>query len=91
MAPKTGEGAEIDKDQLIYRDGGDLGEDAEKMKKLMSKMVKPEIVLLNLEEEENRDKEAMIIMMKKYSKLWKNLYYKYSNSGYSSMKKNTFD
>lgn len=61
------------------------------MKKLMSKMVKPEIVLLNLDEEENRDKEAMIIMMKKYAKLWKNLYYKYSNSGYSSMKVNSFD
>ncbi len=61
------------------------------MKKLMSKMVKPEIKLLNLDEEENRDKEAMIIMMRKYGKIWKNLYYKYSNSGFSSKNQGTFD
>jgi hypothetical protein len=83
VAPKTGsEGSEIDKDQLIFKDEGT--EESEKMKKLMSKMVKPEIKLLNLDEEENRDKEAMIIMMRKYGKIWKNLYYKYSNSGFSS-------
>ena len=29
--------------------------------------------------------------MKKYAKLWKNLYYKYGNSGFSSKAINNFD
>jgi hypothetical protein len=44
----------------------------------------PEIKLIDLDEEEERDKEAIIEYFKKYAKLWKNLYYKYANSGYSS-------
>jgi hypothetical protein len=63
----------------------------EKAKKLMAKMMLPEIKLLNLDEEENRDKESMLVLMKKYSKLWRNLYYKYSNSGFSSKKVTNFD
>ena len=63
----------------------------EKARKLMAKMMLPEIKLLNLDEEENRDKESMQVVMKKYSKLWKNLYYKYSNSGFSSKKVTNFD
>jgi len=51
----------------------------------------PEIKLLNLDEEEDRDREAMLLVMKKYAKLWKNLYYKYSNSGFSSKNIKTFD
>jgi hypothetical protein len=41
----------------------------EKAKKLMAKMMLPEIKLLNLDEEENRDKESMLVLMKKYSNL----------------------
>lgn len=51
----------------------------------------PDIKLLNLDEEEDRDKEAMNLMMKKYGKLWKNLYYKYSNSGYNNKNVSNFD
>jgi hypothetical protein len=57
----------------------------------MAKMMLPEIKLLNLEEEENRDKDGMLAIMKKYAKLWKNLYYKYSNSGFSSKNISNFD
>lgn len=57
----------------------------------MSKLVQPEIVLLNLEEEETRDKDGMVAVMKKYAKLWKNLYYKYANSGFSSKEVSNFD
>ena len=81
------------KDKLIYRDGEvlDTSEGTEKLRKAMSKMMAPEIKLLNLDEEEDRDKEAMLLIMKKYAKLWKNLYYKYSNSGFSSKNVKTFD
>jgi len=47
--------------------------------------------LINLDEEEDRDKEAINMMMKKYAKLWKNLYYKYSNSGFNSKNVSNFD
>lgn len=57
----------------------------------MSKMMIPDIKLLNLDEEEIRDKEGMLLIMKKYAKLWKNLYYKYANSGFSSKKISNFD
>ena len=81
------------KDRLIYRDGEvlDTSEGTEKLRKAMSKMMAPEIKLLNLDEEEDRDKEAMLLIMKTYAKLWKNLYYKYSNSGFSSKNVKTFD
>lgn len=46
---------------------------------------------MNLEEEEDRDREAMNLMMKRYSKLWRNLYYKYSNSGFNSKNVTNFD
>jgi hypothetical protein len=39
---------------------------------------------LDLNEEEGRDKEAVEEYLKKYAKLWKNLFYKYANCGYSS-------
>lgn len=51
----------------------------------------PELKLLNLDEEEDRDKEAMNLMMKKFTKLWKNLYYKYSNSGFNPKNASNFD
>lgn len=44
----------------------------------------PNISLWDLDAEEDRDKEAVLYFMKKYGKLWRNLFYKYANSGYSS-------
>ena len=46
---------------------------------------------MNLDEEEDRDKEAVNMFMKKYSKLWKNLFYKYCNSGFSAKPISNFD
>jgi hypothetical protein len=51
----------------------------------------PVIRLLDLEEEEERDKETVNEFMKKYSKLWRNLFYKYANSGFSSKQINNFN
>jgi hypothetical protein len=44
-----------------------------------------------LDEEEDRDREAVQSFMKKYAKLWKNLYYKYANSGFSAKQIYNFD
>ena len=44
----------------------------------------PQIHLFNLNEEEDRDKEAVIACMRKYAKLWKNLFNRYANSGFSA-------
>ena len=46
--------------------------------------MKTEIELLDLTLEENRDQEAIKKVMKKYSKLWKNLFHKYANTGFSN-------
>lgn len=51
----------------------------------------PQIKLMDLDEEEERDKEAVLMFMKKYAKLWRNLYYKYCNSGFSSKQISNFD
>ena len=51
----------------------------------------PQIVLLDLEEEEDRDKEAINGFMKKYGKLWRNFFHKYANSCYSSKVVLNFD
>lgn len=72
-------------------DEGEIEQEKEKLKKLEGKKPLPDIKLLNLDEEEDRDKEGMILMMKKYAKLWRNLYYKYSNSGFNSMNVASFD
>lgn len=88
VGPKTEEGP--GKDKLIYNDG-EVEQEHEKIKKMMGRMMIPEIKLLNLDEEEDRDREAMNLVMKKYAKLWKNLYYKYCNSGFSSKNVSNFD
>lgn len=51
----------------------------------------PQIKLLDLDQEEERDKETMTELMKKYSKLWKNLFNKYANSCFSSKQIYNFD
>lgn len=66
-------------------------ETAQHLKRAMNKIAVNNLQLLNLEEEEDRDREAMNLMMKKYAKLWKNLYYKYSNSGFNPKAVANFD
>ena len=75
------------KEKLIYDQDGT----EQDSKKKVERGSLPEIKLLNLDEEEDRDREAMTLIMKKYSKLWKNLYYKYSNSGFNSKNVANFD
>lgn len=76
---------------MIYKDGAVLGE-SDKLKKLVEqKLMIPSIKLIELDDEEERDREAVGMFMKKYAKLWKNLYSKYSNSGFSAKQINNFD
>ena len=41
-----------------------------------------QVSFINLEEEEERDRHAVGDFMKKYSKLWRNIFAKYQNQGY---------
>ena len=50
----------------------------------------PDIQLFNLEMEEDQDKLAIKLIMKKYKKAFGYLFKKYANSGYN-IKMNTFD
>ena len=88
VGPQSEEGP--GRDQLIFNEGQGELEDP-KTKKLINRTNLPEIKLLIVEEEEDRDKEAMNLLMKKYNKLWKNLYYKYSNSGFNPKNVANFD
>jgi len=44
-----------------------------------------------LAEEEDRDREAVEACLKKFAKLWRNLFSKYANSGFSSKQTRNFD
>ena len=48
-------------------------------------------MLLNLDEEEERDKHAVTIFMKKYAKLWRYLFSRYANSGHSTKHPRNFN
>jgi len=65
---------------LIFKEG-----EVAKMKIAEKRNGLPEIELFDLESEEDRDQHAIKIFLKKYSKLWKMLYYKYGNSCHSTM------
>lgn len=45
----------------------------------------------DFEEEEDRDNEGLMLYVRKYNKLWKLLFSKYSNSGYSIKDVSNFD
>lgn len=79
ITTKTGGMDEIK--SLIYKDGEFK---REKERGNFSKMILPDMKLADLDEEEERDKEAVILLMKKYSKLWRNLFSKYANSCFST-------
>ena len=49
-----------------------------------ARKIQAEYKLLDLEEEEERDKEAVEAYLKKFAKLFRNLFSKYANSGFSS-------
>jgi len=51
----------------------------------------PPITLIDLGDEEDRDVEAIKIFMKKYSKLWRFMFKKYANLGFSAKNIQNFD
>ena len=51
----------------------------------------PPVELINLEEDEERDVQAIKIFMKKYSKLWRFIFKKYANMLFSSKIITSFD
>lgn len=83
VGSKTAADEVVSKDKLIFEE--------QLQEKAPNKTLIPDIKLIILEEEEDRDREAMQLAMKKYSKLWKNLYYKYSNSGFNPKNVSNFD
>ena len=72
--------------ELVFKDG-----ELDKMKKMKPRHGLPDIELFDFDGEEERDVNAIKIFMKKYSKLWKYLFYKYANSGYSTRSINNFN
>ena len=71
---------------LVYKEG-----ELDSLNKMKSLIGLPEIDLFDFEGEEERDVNAIKIFMKKFAKLWKYLFYKYSNSGYSVKTINNFN
>jgi GTP cyclohydrolase I len=49
------------------------------------------LMVLDLDDEEDRDKEAVLEFMKRYAKLWRNLFAKYQNVGHKQTKIRDFD
>jgi hypothetical protein len=50
-----------------------------------------DIELIEIDEEEDREKEAIKLFYKKYNKIFKFLFNKYANTGFSLQQKNTFE
>ena len=52
-----------------------------------------DVIFVNIDEEEERDKEALNECMRKYQKLWRNIFAKYQNQGYKTTQVNisTYD
>ena len=50
-----------------------------------------QITLVDLSEEEDRDREMLNQLMKKYAKIWKFMFQRYANQAYSSKGKKDFD
>jgi len=61
------------------------------LKLLEARNMEPELVLVDLQEEEDRDRDAVEACMRKFSKLFRNLFTKYANSGFSSKQLRNFD
>ena len=50
-----------------------------------------QIKLVDLTQEEDRDREVIVAFMKRYSKIWKYLFQKYANQGFTSKKPTNFE
>ena len=71
---------------MIYNEGG---RESEKDKTKFNGAL--QIKLIDLDCEEQRDKEAVKMCMKKFQKLWKNLFSKYANTGFTAKIITNFD
>jgi len=71
---------------IVFKDG-----ELDEMEALRPKNGLPEIELFDYDAEEERDVNEIKLFVKRYSKLWKYLFYKYANSGFSSRSVNNFD
>lgn len=51
------------------------------------------VAYINIDEEEDRDRDAINEFMRKYQKLWRNIFAKYQNQGYKAkaVQMNTYD
>ena len=51
----------------------------------------PTLTAIDLEEEEDRDRDSINEIMKQYTKLWRNIFGKYQTDGFAIKKESTFD
>jgi hypothetical protein len=51
----------------------------------------PQITAVNMEDEEDRDRDAINELMKRYTKLWRNIFIKYQSEGFALKKETNFD
>lgn len=72
---------------LLY----DEGFIAQQQEKIFNKPQFPQIQLIDIDLEEPRDIQAVKACMKKYQRLWKNLFSKYANTGFTTKAANNFD
>jgi len=51
------------------------------------------VIFVNIDEEEDRDKESISEFMRKYQKLWRNIFAKYLDTGHKAkaFSRNNFD
>lgn len=61
------------------------------MKLSDARKLEAELTLVDLNEEEDRDKDAVEACLRKFSKLFRSLFTKYANSGFSSKQLKNFD
>jgi len=63
----------------------------ELMKAMEKKTGLPEIEVIHLDNEEQRDKDVVLILLRRYHKVIKHLFNSYSNTGFSMEGKDTFE
>lgn len=75
---------------LIYKDTGEKPKKAA-TRQLRKNPLDQKLQLVDLMEEEDRDREILNQFMKKYAKIWKFLFGRYANQAYSTKRGGDFD
>ena len=60
-------------------------------KRSIKNPLEDQIKLIDIDQEEDRDREMLDSFMKKYSKIWKYMFQRYHNQGYSTKGRRDFD